>query len=144
MTATALLVLITMQDADRLIRDLGSEYYDERERATALLAAMPPHRAIPLLARALDGPDPEVRARAGWILRTAEQKIADMPVEQAAPILFGALAHSDPLVGASARRVKAAIETPKLLVPEGAGSPFGVVSLTIILEPPAVVPPARR
>ena len=54
--------------SDRLIRQLGSDSYDEREAASAALKAMG-EAALPTLLQALGSPDPEVRQRAATLLR---------------------------------------------------------------------------
>ena len=56
--------------ATGLVRDLGDARFAVRERAEQELAAQGPAARDPV-ARAAEGPDPEVRARAGRILREA-------------------------------------------------------------------------
>src|SRR5262249_5464859 len=53
---------------DRLIRQLGSDSFQEREAATRALARMG-RAAVPALRRAARSPDLEVRARAGRLVR---------------------------------------------------------------------------
>lgn len=68
----------TVSQAERkrlegLVRQLGSDSYDERGRATRDLVAAG-RRALPLLRAALASPDAEVRRRARWCLRDVEAK----------------------------------------------------------------------
>lgn len=50
------------------LRDLGSDDYAVRERATAALLAMEFEKALPILREGLASRDPEVHARARWVL----------------------------------------------------------------------------
>lgn len=61
---TVLLTLLALQDADAILSDLAADDVDIREAATERLRAMPPATAAPVIARALESGDVEVRARA--------------------------------------------------------------------------------
>lgn len=73
MTVAAILFWLTLQDprADELLLRLGDESAQVRDDATRTLSAMG-EDALPALRRAEAHPDPEVRARAGQLLRHIE------------------------------------------------------------------------
>lgn len=66
------LAICMLQDCEPLIRQLGAEEYEAREAAMeALIRIGPP--AVPAVRRALTSRDPEIAARAKWLLREVIQ-----------------------------------------------------------------------
>lgn len=56
-------------ETQALLRDLGAEDYDVRERATAVILEMEPDDALPIVRRAIGSRDCEVNARGRALLR---------------------------------------------------------------------------
>jgi HEAT repeat protein len=145
LTPVALLALLQLQDpSDRIIRDLADEHYEVREGATRMLLDMPPNNCLPILSRALHQQDPEVRARARFVLDQTAEKVLTMAVDQAASILSCALADPDPRIRAWAERTTATVQTPVMLPPTDPDSPFGTVQVTLIVAAAADSPHGTR
>lgn len=68
--------LLLLQDAAAILRDLGADEVEVREAATEILLRLPPAAAAPIVVRALESEDLEVRARArrAWTLHNPAQK----------------------------------------------------------------------
>lgn len=128
---------LAAQDQEALVRRLASDDYFTREAATSALVEMKIEAALPILARALGQRDPEVQARAHRVLLGAAERLCAMPIDEAAPIVSRALSHPHPATRAWAERVRARLQQPVLRPPDDADSPFGTVSLTIIVPAPA-------
>ncbi len=61
-----------LRDAEKLVRQLGNDSYEEREQATERLIVLG-RAAVPLLRQAASDPDPEIRSRAARCLHEIEK-----------------------------------------------------------------------
>lgn len=68
--------LLLLQDAAAILHDLGADEVEVREAATEILLRLPPAAAAPIIVRALESEDLEVRARArrAWNLHNPAQR----------------------------------------------------------------------
>ena len=67
-------------ELSRLVEQLGSESYQEREAATRDLAALG-ERALPALKKAAASKDPEVRWRASKVAKPVEEEVRRRQIE---------------------------------------------------------------
>lgn len=107
-------------EASRLVRQLGSSSYAEREAATIALRALG-EQAIPALKLALASPDPEVKRRVSGLLKPLEAKVRRRTIDEIkqsklTPVEKGRRLKAFITRGMSKRTVKGMLGNGKILL----------------------------